>query len=212
MTATAVSPRHLSKTVEHYTPAPIVEAARATLGAIDLDPASCPLANETVRAARIYDRIEDGLLRPWSGRVFLNPPGGRDITGSVQRAWWWRVARSWDEGEIDSAIFVAFSIELLQTSQAEPRGPIPLDFPLCFPARRVAYCRALEDAATSQEMLFGDKAEAPQLEVGDSPPHASCIVYLPPRRALANECLRGLARFRAEFSKFGRVVRDQSFP
>lgn len=39
-----------SRSEEYYTPAPIVEAAREVLGGIDLDPASCDMAQETVRA------------------------------------------------------------------------------------------------------------------------------------------------------------------
>jgi hypothetical protein len=199
--------RHLSRSVEHYTPSDLVEAARLVLGVIHLDPASCPLANETVRAARIFTREEDGLARPWSGRVFLNPPGGRDPAGSVQKQWWQRLAIAWDAGEITAAIFVAFSVELLQTSQVAARGLLPFDFPICVPSRRVAYQRSVEEVRTPQGALF-DKwtpSAVGEVETGESPPHASFLVYLPPRLPLA-ESSAGLARFRAEFSKFGRVV------
>jgi hypothetical protein len=62
---------------EWYTPARYIEAARAVLGDIDLDPASSATANETVKAPQIFTLDDDGLDQPWHGRVWLNPPYGR---------------------------------------------------------------------------------------------------------------------------------------
>lgn len=59
---------------EWFTPKPIIEAARLALGSIDLDPASHPEANKTVKAKSFFTWKEDGLKQKWTGNVWLNPP------------------------------------------------------------------------------------------------------------------------------------------
>jgi hypothetical protein len=68
-------PRVASNTgcFEWYTPPEIIEAARSVMR-IDLDPASCEFANETVKATTYYSIENDGLSKEWRGNVFLNPP------------------------------------------------------------------------------------------------------------------------------------------
>lgn len=59
---------------EWFTPAEYIDAARAVLGEIDLDPASCALANQTVKAKSFFTADDDGLKKDWRGRIWLNPP------------------------------------------------------------------------------------------------------------------------------------------
>src|SRR5215472_16174558 len=60
---------------ELYTPAPIMGYVREMLGTIDLDPASCEMANTIVQASHYYSKEDDGLVgKVWYGKIFLNPP------------------------------------------------------------------------------------------------------------------------------------------
>jgi phage N-6-adenine-methyltransferase len=66
---------------EWYTPAVYIEAARTAMGGIDLDPASNALAQRWIRAGAYYTKNDDGLTKPWPGRVWLNPPYSRALIG-----------------------------------------------------------------------------------------------------------------------------------
>jgi hypothetical protein len=67
---------------DYYTPDAVTAASRQAMGGLDLDPASCPLANDGdadhagVQAARYFTRDQDGLTKKWFGRVWCNPPFG----------------------------------------------------------------------------------------------------------------------------------------
>ena len=49
------------------------------MGGIDLDPASCELAQQTVKAGMYYTIADDGLAREWKGNIWLNPPYSKDL-------------------------------------------------------------------------------------------------------------------------------------
>lgn len=59
---------------EWYSPPEIIEAARSVCGDFDLDPASCEMAQENVRAKAYYTEADDGLSLDWHGRIWMNPP------------------------------------------------------------------------------------------------------------------------------------------
>lgn len=58
---------------EWLTPPEIVKA----LGPFDLDPCA-PITRPWATAAQHYTRENDGLAQQWHGRVWLNPPFGRE--------------------------------------------------------------------------------------------------------------------------------------
>ena len=74
--------RHSSESSEHWTPQNIVELARETMGAIDLDPASTIEANHRIRANIFHTREYDGFTKDWYGaRVFEST--GRHVRQSA---------------------------------------------------------------------------------------------------------------------------------
>jgi hypothetical protein len=70
-------------TAEWYTPLPIVEAARRTMGGIDRDPATN--AGNWTGAATFYTAETNGLNKEWRGRVWLNPPFGKGFAQWMHR-------------------------------------------------------------------------------------------------------------------------------
>lgn len=75
--ADLLNPRELDASDESdgwYTPTWMVDAARLVLGSIDTDPATCAAAQAIVQAKTWYTATENGLVQPWHGRVWCNPP------------------------------------------------------------------------------------------------------------------------------------------
>jgi hypothetical protein len=67
------------ESTEHYTPQYIIDAVIACMGAINLDPCSNSREIPNVPAARHYTAQDNGLVQPWEGRIFLNPPFGLGV-------------------------------------------------------------------------------------------------------------------------------------
>jgi hypothetical protein len=70
----------------YETPEYILDACRAALGGtIDTDPCSTAIANRRIGALSFYTERQNGLTKPWFGRVFLNPPysGGKEAGAAI---------------------------------------------------------------------------------------------------------------------------------
>ena len=74
---------HLThKSVEWYTPAWVFDALSIDF---DLDPASPHDMESAVPAKTKYKIFDDGLKKPWFGRVWMNPPYGKDTPFWMRR-------------------------------------------------------------------------------------------------------------------------------
>lgn len=94
------------RSVEYYTPIEILDAAREVLGGFDLDPASCAEAQANVKAAHFYTAQDDGLTKPWFGRVWLNPPYSKTAGRSNQDIWAQHLIREYERGNVKAAILL----------------------------------------------------------------------------------------------------------
>ena len=92
-----------SESIEWYTPAKYLEAAREVMGSIDLDPASSKMANEIVKAPEYItqDDEPDGLNQNWHGNVWLNPPYGKG-SGLFTT----KLVEEYESGRVNSAILL----------------------------------------------------------------------------------------------------------
>ena len=210
---------HSAESVMHYTPEDIVQRAVDTLGGeILLDPASDAFGNATVCARNFYPR--EGLVRPWFGPLFVNPPGRSDDNPGGASAWWHKLIAEWELASGSwSAIFVGFSLEILQTCQSKGYRH-PLRFPTCVPKQRIKFdvnavdlYRSLKNRLASDEKMTEAKYAALATKLakvesarlrgerrypGNSPTHGNFITCVTVDGGVQE-------RFRAEFSPIGVV-------
>lgn len=82
--STKMAVHYSSASADWHTPAAIIERAVRTMGAIDLDQCSND-GPPVVPAFRYYRLADDGLARAWDGRIYMNPPYGRDIGRWIEK-------------------------------------------------------------------------------------------------------------------------------
>jgi ParB family chromosome partitioning protein len=136
-----------SQSNEWYTPERYIEAARSVLGSVDLDPASCESANAVVKANAYYTMEEDGLNKPWRGKVWLNPPYG-DLGPKFVA----KLIHEYESGNVTEAVLLVNS-HCTDTKWFEPL----FGYPVCFTNHRSKF--------------WNDAGE------GGNPTHGSAIVY-----------------------------------
>lgn len=83
--AQSMAVHYSSESPEWYTPKHILDCVIETLGAIDLDPCSNSHENPNVPALVHFTQEDDGLSLAWLGRVYMNPPYGREIVDWIER-------------------------------------------------------------------------------------------------------------------------------
>jgi hypothetical protein len=171
-------------------PLEVIEVARCTMGAIDLDPYGSADGNRVVQAARFLERSGDLELvsqRAWTSsggnRLLLAVPAGLRLARALAT----RLLVEYRAGRVQQAVFWCGNSEILAAC------PWLWDFPICLPFRRLA------------PRYWDDEIEQ---AVRVSPAGWSAIVYLPPA-APAEAFQRGLAAFSAAAGPYGRVLLDQ---
>lgn len=143
--------RNSSESVEWFTPAKYIEAARRAMGSIDLDPASCEEANRTVRAARYYTEAQDGLTQPWYGNVWCNPPYGKSTGAFVER-----MVDAWFSREIKRGIL------LVNAHGTDTKWFARIaEFLLCFTDHRIAFNDEGQNTAGSIFAYIGGEDHLP---------------------------------------------------
>lgn len=124
--------------------------------------------------------------------IFLNPPSGR-YTGTkfthgnlslirgnwINKLFWQKLLDEIQLGHVSHAIYVAYSLEQVQTTQGCCTNSI-LEYPVCFPKVRLDFVDE-----EGKEWTQGT--------------HASAIVYVP-------GLLNNSELFNSEFTQFGKVI------
>lgn len=168
---------------EWFTPARYIEAACLVLGGIDLDPASCAEANQTVKATRYFTEADNGLMQSWHGRMWLNPPYGRTIQGkgSYLEQFTRKALQGYKHGQIVAAIL------LIPVNTATSWFTPLWQYPICFPAKRIRFISP--DGRRGDDVSFG-----------------TCFVYLGPDEARFIEVFRKFGTIAQQVRKTSVIV------
>ncbi len=141
---------------EWSTPVEIIEAARLVLGCIDIDPATNLPAQQRVRATTYYTKEDNGLLYPWFGRSWMNPPYSYPLIELFME----KLVREYENGNVTAAI-------ALVNSRTDTK-----------------WFHAASAAATATCLYRGRiRFLRPCGEPGPSPTHAQVLFYFGPDAA-----------------------------
>ena len=185
------------KAVNLVAPREVIDAAKSTMGAIDLDPYVTRDGNRQVQASRYFDRdqesVADIINRDWdageSGRVFLAPVTTARDTRSLLN----KLLREYRSGTVTEAVI------WLNQNESLTRVPWLWSFPICLPFKRLKptwYDDELDEfrrvnTAFWSPVIYMPPVVAPVLGSGSGQLHAE-----------------RLSRFYSAFSLIGRIVYD----
>ena len=129
---------------EWYTPAEYVNAARRVMGSIDLDPASCDMAQTVVQAGAYLTKEKNGLRSShWQHHnIWLNPPY------SDPARWIEKLLAEYDRGT-----YVQQAVVLVNnaTETAWFQALLARNFSVCLLSRRVAFWRHDQAGVTARQ-------------------------------------------------------------
>ena len=168
------------------TPLPILSA----LGEFDLDPCAAPSPRPWPTAKRMIESPEDGLAVKWEGRVWLNPPYGRDIGRWMKKM---ALHCKWDhhtERQFHHGIALTFA---RTETEAWTKWIWPYAKAVLFIAGRLHFCRP--DGIATKTNAGGPSALIAYSEwdihVIENSGIAGTLVSTPTRNASCPHCLRG---------------------
>lgn len=123
---------------EWYTPFDIIQSARALMGGIDIDPASCDDAQELIRADAYLTKGDDALQDSisWTGRMWLNPPYSMPLI----RQFIDKAIQQYECGNVTEAVIITNN-----SSDTAWFHELLSRYPACFTKGRVKFWRPNHD-------------------------------------------------------------------
>lgn len=146
--------RNADEEIEWYTPPSVFEALGLTF---DLDPCAPAGGVPWIPAKHHYTTAEDGLIQPWSGRVWLNPP-----YGSTTATWLNRLAAHGD----------GLALVFARTDTAWFHEIVPTTAAMCFVSGRLRFVKPdgttplVNAGAPSVLLAWGDTCATALIDSG----------------------------------------------
>jgi len=128
---------------EWCTPQHVVALIKRCLRGIDLDPCSNSKENANIPATHVFTKHDDGLQFDWCGKIYMNPPYGRDIGRWVEK-----LAHEYRKGHTTEAIALVparVDTDWFQSFR---------DFPVCFIGGRLKFSGSENSAPFPSAMFY----------------------------------------------------------
>ena len=131
---------------EWFTPKEYIDAVKAVMGSIDLDPASCQIANTVIQAPKYYTAADNGLEQDWIGNIFLNPPYAQPLIDNFSNK---LISEIKSQNTKQAIVLVnnATETKWFQLLASEAAA-------ICFPKSRIKFWSPVKESAPLQGQAF----------------------------------------------------------